>query len=92
MKTCDNSFECMNKNDKYERVLRSVSGADNHDIVTANHFFFIKVDALESFVRVRIVEDLCEINEKDIPTLKEKFSESDKEKTSCANVSLMFIT
>ena len=70
----------MIENTACEKKLKSVSGVDNYDIMTVNHFYPIKEDLLKYFFRVRIIEDLWKLNEKDMTTLNGKVNDVDKVK------------
>ena len=69
-----------NENAACEQKLKSASGVDNYDVMTVKYFYSIKADLLKSFVRVRTIEDLWKLNEKDVPTLKGKINDADKVK------------
>ena len=74
MKKYDNSLEHSKKVD-WEFKLKFVSGADNVNDMSINHFASVKLALLQSFVRTRLVEYMWMLSEKDIPGLKGKIKD-----------------
>ena len=67
-----------NENAAWEEKLKSVFGVENYDVMTIKHFYSVKEDLFKSFVRLKITEDLCKLNEKVTPTLKDEINDVDK--------------
>ena len=56
-KKYDNLLEHIAKNNECEIKLKTVSGVDNFNEMHVNHFMSVKVDLLQLFAMVRLVED-----------------------------------
>jgi|SouAtlMetagenome_1021521.scaffolds.fasta_scaffold00092_6 hypothetical protein len=78
MKKIDYLLVHANESAACEQKLKSVFGVENYDVMTIKHFYSVKEDLFKSFVRLKITEDLCKLNEKVTPTLKDEINDVDK--------------
>ena len=72
MKKHENLLHYLVENSKCEAKLKLTSGTENYNDISATNFSTIKLNLLKSFARVRLVKNLCNIKEKDIPNVKGK--------------------
>ena len=78
MKKYSNLLEYIRESDECEQELILVLGLNMINNITIYYNNSIKADTSKSFVRVQLVENLQQLNKKDVLNLKEKVNDMQK--------------